>query len=83
MIPRIIDHCFLEHPRDAGQRYFEHLRFAWRFGATMLGGACAAFVHGVLPNVHKTTASQAVNQLHAQLQARHKVPVVTTEHANC
>jgi hypothetical protein len=72
MVSRVIDRYFLEHPRGAGQRYFEHLRFAWRFGAAMFGGACAAFIHGVLPTVHETTASKTVNSLHAQLQARHR-----------
>ena len=72
MVSRVIDRYFLEHPRGAGQRYFEHLRFAWRFGATMFGGACAAFIHGVLPTVHETTASKTVKSLHALLQARHR-----------
>ena len=71
MVSRVIDRYFLEHPRGAGLRYFEHLRFAWGFGATMFAGACAAFLHGLLPNVHKTTASQTVNRLYAQLQSRH------------
>jgi hypothetical protein len=70
MVSRVIDRCFLEHPRGAGQRYFEHLRFAWRFGAALFSGACAAFLHGLLPNLHQTTASQTVNRLHAQLQSR-------------
>jgi Family of unknown function (DUF6356) len=72
MVSRVIDRYFLEHPRSAGQRYFEHLRFAWRFGATMFAGACAAFIHGVLPTVHQTTASRRVNELHARLKSRHK-----------
>lgn len=72
MWSRVIDRYFLEHPRTAGQRYFEHMWFAWRFGAALLGGACAAFIHGVLPNVHKTTASETVNELHARLTTRHK-----------
>ena len=83
MITRFIDRHFLEHPRSVGQHYFEHLRFAWRFGATLFSGACAAFVHGILPSVHKTTASEAVSQLHARLHARRSVPDVSSEHANC
>jgi hypothetical protein len=81
MAPRIVNHYFLEHPRDAGQTYFQHLRFAWRFGASLFGGACAAFAHGVLPNVHRTTASETVKELHARLQARHAPSVdIGAEH---
>ena len=71
MVSRIVDRYFLEHPRSVGQRYFEHLWFAWCFGAAMLRGACAVFVHGVLPNIHQTTASEIVCDLQQRLQARH------------
>ncbi|MET0498608.1 MAG: DUF6356 family protein [Steroidobacteraceae bacterium] len=71
MISRFVDRYFLEHPRCVGQRYFEHLWFAWRFGAAMFLGACAVFLHGVLPNMHQTTASKIVNELYERLQARH------------
>ena len=71
MIRQLVDQYFLDHPRGAGQRYFQHLWFAWRFGGAMFRGACAAFLHGVLPNVHQTTASRTVNDLHERLHARH------------
>lgn len=59
----IIDGLFLAHPRSVGEGYFEHLRFAWRFGARMFGGACAAFVHGILPCVLPNAASGRVREL--------------------
>jgi len=64
----IIDALFVAHPRAAGQGYFEHLRFAWGFGARMLGGACAAFAHGVLPCVLTDAASRRVRELNARLE---------------
>ena len=66
----LIDRLFLEHPRTAGQRYFEHMRFAHRFGGRMLVGALAAFVHGLFPRLCQTTASDAVRTLHASLHER-------------
>jgi hypothetical protein len=66
----LIDRLFLEHPRAAGQRYFEHMRFAHRFGGRMLLGAFAAFVHGFFPRLCQTTASDSVRALHATLHRR-------------
>ena len=65
-----IERLFLAHPRSAGQGYFEHMLFAHRFGGRMFLGAVAAFVHGLLPLLHKTTASDTVRALHASLHQR-------------
>ena len=62
-----IDRAFLEHPRSAGQGYFEHMCFAHRFGGRLFVGALAAFVHGLFPRLCQTTASEAVRALHASL----------------
>lgn len=67
----LIDRYFLAHPRTAGQSYFAHLKFAWRFGAALLGAAFAAFVHGMLPCIFCTSASETVQRLHRQIQRRH------------
>ena len=66
----LIDRLFLEHPRSAGQRYFEHMGFAHRFGGRMLLGALAALVHGFFPRLCRTTASDVVRALHASLHQR-------------
>ena len=66
----VIDRLFLSHPRAAGQGYFEHMRFAWRFAASLFGAAFAAFVHGALPSVLCTSASQTIRRLHGELEHR-------------
>lgn len=81
MVSRLVDRYFLEHPRKVRQSYFEHLWFAWRFGASMSAGACAAFVHGVLPNVYQTTASRTVATLHDRLTSTHRVPATPASDA--
>ena len=65
-----IDRLFLAHPRSAGQGYFEHMQFAWRFGATMLVGGVAALLHGLLPFLFQTTGGDTVRELYARLSAR-------------
>ncbi len=70
MAAGFIDRLFLAHPRSANQRYFEHLWFAWRFGAVMAVGAVAALLHGVFPFICQTAAGDRVRALHARLTGR-------------
>ena len=67
----LIDRYFLSHPRTAGQSYIAHMKFAWRFAGALFGAACAAFVHGALPSLFCTSASETVQRLHRQLESRH------------
>ena len=70
MTAGLIDRLFLAHPRSAGQGYFEHMRFAWSFAATMAVGTVAALVHGLFPFVCQTAAGDRVRTLHARLSGR-------------
>ena len=66
---------FTEHPASVGESYFQHLRFAARTGTTMLIGAAACFVHGLMPFLCTTTGSRTIRALAARLggaQARHQ-----------
>ena len=54
---------FTEHPHSVGETYFEHMRFALRFGARMLIGGLAAIVHAVFPFLCITTASRINDEL--------------------
>ena len=71
MAQALINRYFLDHPRTAGQSYFEHLRFAWRFAGALFGAAFAALIHGALPCVFCTSASQTVRRLNRQIESRH------------
>jgi hypothetical protein len=66
----VVDRLFLAHPRSAGQGYFEHMRFAWRFAADLTGAALAAVVHGAFPCAFERTAGDRVRMLHARLTRR-------------
>lgn len=71
MTPTVIDRLFLAHPRTAGQSYLQHMRFAWRVAAILFSAAIAAFVHGALPSVLRTSASRTIYRLHDELE-QHK-----------
>jgi hypothetical protein len=58
---------FIDHPRSVGESYFEHLRFACSFGASMVTSGLACFVHGALPFLFQTTGSRTVLGLHERM----------------
>ena len=60
---------FTAHPASVGETYFQHFRFAFRFGARMLGGGAAAVVHAFLPFCFTTTASRINDALIAMRAA--------------
>lgn len=54
------ERLFTEHPREVGESYFEHFGMAMGFGFKLLGLAGAAFIHGLIPGLHKATVSKTV-----------------------
>ena len=65
-----LDDLFLAHPRAAGESYFEHMAFAFRFSGRLFRAACAAFIHGVIPEAFETTASSTILTMSDELRAR-------------
>ncbi|CAN5236480.1 hypothetical protein BH09PSE3_BH09PSE3_12930 [soil metagenome] len=63
----MIRRIFLDHPRTVGEGYWEHFGVASRFGAAMLIGGSKAMVHAVFPNLCKTSGSDTVRKLHAEM----------------
>jgi hypothetical protein len=54
---------FTRHPHSVGETYWQHLRFAARFGGKMALGGLAALVHSMLPFCFVTTASRTSDEL--------------------
>jgi hypothetical protein len=56
----MFNRLFLDHPRSVGESYFGHQRQATAFGARMLIGAIACFLHmGLFPrHLPKREAAQ-------------------------
>jgi hypothetical protein len=66
----MLKHMFHDHPAKVGESYFEHMAFAFGFAARLFKAGFAAFVHGVVPCLHETTASAEVMAIHDEIRAR-------------
>ena len=57
---RTLNRLFVEHPREVNESYFHHMAASSRFGFRLLKLAGCAFLHALVPGVHKATVSKAV-----------------------
>ena len=60
---------FTEHPESVGETYGEHMVRATCFGGRMIVAGLACMLHAWLPFIFVRTGSQAINELHARMQA--------------
>ena len=67
---------FTEHPASVGENYFEHLRHAASFAASMLTGGLALLVHAVLPFLFTKTGSGVIATLHTRMVTHRMAPGV-------
>lgn len=67
---RTLTRLFTNHPASVDESYFEHMRFAGSFAASLLLAGLAALVHAVLPFLFEKTASQIINRLHHRMHNR-------------
>jgi len=59
--------AFTDHPHSVGETFGEHFMFASSFGARMVAGGLACFVHGFFPFLFVRTGSKTVLALHARM----------------
>jgi hypothetical protein len=59
-----------EHLAEAGETYWQHLRFAATVGRLMIVAGCACLVHAVLPALCTTTASRTIRHLSRVMEDR-------------
>lgn len=62
--------AFTDHPSSVGESYRQHLGVAGRFGWRLTRGGLGCMLHGLLPFVCKTSGSDTVRELHAELVAK-------------
>lgn len=55
---------FLDHPREVGESYREHMGVAASFGLAMIWGGTKALVHAVFPMWCVTSGSDTIRRLH-------------------
>jgi hypothetical protein len=60
----MIQRIFLNHPREVGEGYFEHMRVASGFGMAMIVGGVKAMVHAIFPNLCTTSGGDTIRTLH-------------------
>ena len=58
---------FRAHPSSVGESYGEHMEHACRFGARMILGGIACFIHGVLPFLFVRTGSRTIADLNERM----------------
>jgi NADH:ubiquinone oxidoreductase subunit F (NADH-binding) len=67
---RTLSRLFADHPREVGESYFEHMGAAAGFGFKLARLSGAAFVHAVVPGLHKTTVSDAIREMAGEMGGR-------------
>ena len=58
---------FIDHPEKLGESYGEHFGHAASFGAAMLVGSLACFLHALVPALCERTGSDLIRRLHGRM----------------
>ena len=66
---------FVTHPASVGETYVGHFAFALKFGFRLVFAGFLALVHAFIPAWFETSASEEIEKLHAELNARHSAPI--------
>jgi hypothetical protein len=53
-----------EHLNSVNESYFEHMNIATNVGLKMLSGGLMAFIHGIVPGIFQTEASNKIKELY-------------------
>lgn len=67
---RTFRRLFADHPREVGETYAHHLLTAGRFGVRLARLSGIAFLHALVPGVCKTTVSDEIRRMAADLGGR-------------
>ena len=67
---RTMHRLFVEHPRQVEETYLEHMAASSRFGFRLLKLAGCAFLHALVPGVHKATVSCSIIKMANELDGR-------------
>ena len=68
-----LNRLFLDHPREVGESYLHHAAAASRFGLKLARLSGCAFLHAVMPGVHKTTVSSEVKRMADEMGYRAEI----------
>lgn len=65
-----------QHLREAGEGYFEHLRFAATVGSLAVGAGLACLLHALVPAACQRTCSRTIGQLQQLFADRNQLESV-------
>jgi len=74
---------FTEHPESTGETYGEHFKVAMCVSRQLVGAGIAAAVHALLPNFHKTTASERIHSLAHCLETGNRDAITPLKKVPC
>ena len=64
-----LQRLFTEHPESVDETYGEHMVRASCFGGRMVVAGLACMMHALLPFIFVHSGSEAIDELHARMQA--------------
>ena len=57
---RTLNRLFADHPREVKESYLLHMAHSARFGFKLARLSATAFLHALVPGVHKSTVSDEI-----------------------
>ena len=61
-----------QHLNQVNERYFTHMLIALKISLQLLTGAVMAFMHGLIPSLFTTSASNIIKKLYSFIESRNK-----------
>ena len=74
MLDRFLDKWFVDHPREVGESYFEHLWAALGFAGTLITAGMQCALHALVPGLCRKSASRKVERLVATMKRQPAPP---------
>ena len=53
-----------QHLTSVNENYFEHIKVACKVGLKMIYGGFLALIHGLIPGIYQTNASNKIKELY-------------------
>ena len=53
-----------QHLSSVNESYFEHIKVASKVGLKMIHGGLLALIHGLIPGIYQTNASNKIKELY-------------------
>jgi len=69
----ILKKYFLEHPKNVGMTYGEHMKFSFHLSSIFLKASYQALIHGIFPDIYITGSSDTSKKVTDLLNHRSKL----------